>query len=105
MTYRILTSLFAAALMSSAALAQTTTTTTTTITTEQSGKIKSYFMKEKPKSVKVQESVTVGATLPAAVELHAFPSDVGVTQYRYTMINDRAVLVEPSTRKIIQIIE
>lgn len=103
MTYRILTSLFAAVLMSSAALAQTTTTTT--ITTEQSGKIKSYFMKEKPKSVKIQESVTVGATLPAAVELHAFPADVGVTQYRYTMINDRAVLVEPSTRRIIQIIE
>lgn len=103
MTYRILTSLFAAALMSSAALAQTTTTTT--ITTEQSGKIKSYFMKEKPKSVKVQESVAIGATLPATVELHTFPADVGVTQYRYTMVNDRAVLVEPSSRKIIQIIE
>lgn len=55
--------------------------------------------------MKVQETVAVGATLPATVELYTFPSDVGVTQYRYTMVNDRAVLVEPSSRKIIQIIE
>lgn len=42
------------------AFAQTSTTTTTTITTEQQSKVRAYVMKEKPSSVKVTESVTVG---------------------------------------------
>jgi len=49
-------------------------------------------------------TVSVGSTLPEAVELRTFPTDVGVTQ-RYTVIGSRTVLVEPSTRKIIQVIE
>jgi hypothetical protein len=88
------------------ALAQTsTTTTTTTITTEQQSKVRAYVVKEKPASVKVTESVAVGTALPSSVTLQTLPSDVGVTQYRYAVVNDKTVLVEPSSRKIVQIIE
>ncbi|MGX1786102.1 DUF1236 domain-containing protein [Bosea sp. NPDC055332] len=87
------------------AFAQTSTTTTTTITTEQQGKVRAYVVKEKPASVKVTESVAVGTALPSSVTLQALPADVGVTQYRYAIVNDKTVLVEPSSRKIIQIIE
>lgn len=87
------------------AFAQTSTTTTTTITTEQQSKVRAYVVKEKPASVKVTESVTVGAALPSSVTLQTLPADVGVTQYRYAVVNDKTVLVEPSSRKVVQIIE
>ena len=80
-------------------------TTTTTITTEQQSKVKAYVVKQKPASVKVTESVTVGTALPSSVTLQTLPTDVGVTQYRYAVVNDKTVLVEPSSRKIVQIIE
>jgi len=48
----------------------------------------------------------VGETLPQSVEVYAIPADVGVqTQYRYSVVNDRTVLVDPQTRRIIQVIE
>jgi len=90
-----------AALTASSAMAQTTTT----ITTEQQGKVRAYVMKEKPSSVKVTETVSVGSALPSAVMLHTLPSDVGVSGYGYAVVNDKTVLVEPRSRKIIQVIE
>ena len=108
---RILVGVAALALTTGAALATSTTTTTTTtrettVTTDQQAKIKTYIAKEKPAAVTAPSGVTVsvGSTLPEAVELRTFPTDVGVTQ-RYTVIGGRTVLVEPSTRKIIQVIE
>lgn len=92
-----------------AALAQTSTTTTTstTVTTDQKAKIKAFMMKDKPKSVAAPTGFTVtsGATLPSTVELQSFPADVGVTSYRYSVVGDRTVVVDPGTRKIIEVIE
>ena len=33
------------------------------------------------------------------------PQSYGVTSYRYTVVNGRTVLVEPRTRRIVQIVE
>lgn len=107
----------ALALAAGSAFAQTSTTTTTTgpagsvssttITTEQQAKVKAYITKEKVKSVAAPSGFTVqtGATLPAAVEVRTFPADVGVKQYSYAVIGDRTVLVEPSSRRIVQVIQ
>jgi hypothetical protein len=40
----------------------------------------------------------VGGPVGAAVEY-------GVTKYRYTVVNDRTVLVDPSTHRIVQVID
>jgi len=101
----------------SAAAAQTSTTTTTTQTTETTGavtiapevrtKVREFVTTENVRSVDAPSGVTVsvGSTLPETVELRSFPSSVGVTQYRYTRIGDRTVLVDPGSRRIIQVIE
>lgn len=94
-----------AVLLSAPALAQSSTTTTTTITTEQTGKVRSFVMKEKPESVKITKEVSVGAELPNEVQLRTLPADVGVSEYSYTVVNGQTVLVEPRTRKIVKIIE
>ncbi len=107
-----------ATLVAGPVLAQSSSTTTTTtrdvgatgsitIQPEQRTKIKEYVTKEKRSSVQVPSgfNVTMGATLPSNVELYTFAPDVGVTEYRYTVIGGRTVLVEPGTRRIVQIIE
>lgn len=85
----------------------TSTTTTTTITPQQESTIKTYVRKEKTKSVAVPSGFTLstGATVPPTVELHSFGSDVGMTQYRYVVMNNRTVIVDPSTRKVIKVID
>ena len=85
----------------------TTTTTTTTVQPEVRTKVRQYVTTSKPKSVTAPSgfNVSVGATLPEAIEVQSFPSDVGVTNYRYTVIGDRTVLVEPGSRRIIEVIE
>jgi len=57
---------------------------------------------ERVPSVRVRERVVVGEPLPATVELRPVPN---YTQYRYAVVNDRRVIVEPRTRKIIKIID
>ncbi|MFZ0985832.1 MAG: DUF1236 domain-containing protein, partial [Pseudolabrys sp.] len=55
----------------------------------------------------VKERISVGGTLPADVELQTVPSTWGprFTKYRYVYSNDRVYLVEPSDRRVIQVIE
>jgi hypothetical protein len=57
---------------------------------------------ERAPSVTVRERIVVGEPLPANVELRTVPSH---TEYRYAVVNDRRVIVEPRTRKIIKIID
>lgn len=57
---------------------------------------------ERAPSVTVRERVVVGEPLPPSVELRTVPSH---TEYRYAVVNDRRVIVEPRTRKIIKIID
>jgi len=106
-----------------AAAAQTSTTTTTTtsggtaVTTGSTStsvtiepavrtKIKQYVTTSKPKAVMAPSGFTVsrGAVLPESVEVQSFPADVGVTQYRYSVVGDRTVLVDNS-RRIVDVIE
>jgi hypothetical protein len=57
---------------------------------------------DRGRSVTVRERVVVGEPLPPTVELRPVPSH---TEYRYAVVNDRRVIVEPSTRKVIRIID
>ena len=54
------------------------------------------------RSVVVRERVVVGEPLPPSVELRAVPNH---TQYRYAVVNDRRVIVEPRTRRVIRVID
>ena len=92
-----------AAFLSSAALAQTAVE----IAPDQRTKIKSYVTTQKVSPVKLKDRVTVGATLPADVRLQPVPADWGpsVTKYQYVYTDDHVVLVEPSTRKVVTVID
>jgi hypothetical protein len=53
-------------------------------------------------SVVVEEPVAVGEPLPPVVELRPVP---GYVEYRYAVVNNQRVIVEPRTRRVIRIIQ
>src|SRR6266487_201796 len=57
---------------------------------------------DRGRSVTVRERVVVGEPLPPTVVLRTVPSH---TEYRYAVVNDRRVIVEPRTRRVIRIID
>ena len=93
---------FAAALFTTQAFAQAVV-----IAPEQRTVIRDYVVKEKIRPYKMQSRVTVGATLPAEVELAPVPETWGPTfrSYRYVYTGDDVVLVDPSSRRVVEIID
>lgn len=77
------------------------------IAPEQRTKIKEYVVKEKVKPATIKERVTVGATLPADVELRTVPADWGpsVSKYRYVYHDNHVVLVDPSNRRVVSVVD
>jgi len=77
------------------------------IAPDQRTRIKEYVIKEKGKPVTVKERISVGATLPADVELQAVPSAWGpsVSKYRYVYSNNSVYFVDPANRRVITTIE
>ncbi|RVD55569.1 DUF1236 domain-containing protein [Mesorhizobium sp. M2D.F.Ca.ET.185.01.1.1] len=69
---------------------------------EQETVIREYVHKQPLASVKVPGvELNVGTALPDTVELHEVPN----VKYRYAVIENRTVVVDPGTRKIVKIIE
>jgi Protein of unknown function (DUF1236) len=88
-------------LATSQAIAQTVI-----IEPEQRTKIREYVVKQRVNPVTIRERVTVGSTVPADVELIPVPQEWGVARgHRYFYWNDHVVLVEPSGRRVIEIID
>ncbi len=49
--------------------------------------------------------VVVGDVLPAeGVTLYPVPREYGVTRYEYTVVDNEPVLVDPSTRRVVEVV-
>ncbi|MER9976377.1 DUF1236 domain-containing protein [Mesorhizobium sp. M0085] len=69
---------------------------------QQETVIKEYVKKQPLASVKVPGvELNVGSTLPDSVELHEVPN----VKYRYVFVDNRTVVVDPGTRKIVKVIQ
>ena len=65
-----------------------------------------YVVEERLPSFAVPDRVVVGTTLPeAGVVYYDVPERYGATTYRYTIVNDRTVLVDPRSRRVMQVID
>jgi len=80
---------------------------TVVIEPEQRTTIREYVVKERVAPATVKERISVGATLPADVELRTVPSTWGpkFSKYRYVYSGDRVYLVEPTNRTVVQVVE
>ena len=69
---------------------------------EPPAEVRTYVTRESVPSVRVTEKVVVGEPLPATVVLRPVPSHA---DYSFAVVNEKRVIVEPKTRKVILIIE
>jgi Protein of unknown function (DUF1236) len=74
---------------------------------DQRPRFREYVVREHISSYRLGEPVTVGMVLPpAGVTFYPIPREFGVPpEYRYAMIDDQVVLVEPRTRQIVEVID
>jgi hypothetical protein len=103
------TSFAALALLTTAGIAGAQTVSSTIdLSPEQRTTVYRTITKERvAKAPPTDLRVSVGAEIPETVELYEVPSAVEVPtvrRYRYTVVNDQVVLVDPSSRKVVQII-
>jgi hypothetical protein len=77
------------------------------IAVERRPAFREYVVRERIPSYRVPGRVVVGGVLPdSGVTYYDVPPSFGATSsYRYTVVNDHPVLVEPRTRRIVQIVE
>ena len=67
---------------------------------------RTYVVEQKRPSYTYSQQVVVGAELPEqGVTYYEVPQQYGATQYRYTVVNNRTVLVDPRTRRVVQVIQ
>ena len=75
------------------------------IADQQQPEFRTYVTTQKVPSYTYKEEVRVGAVLPeSGVTYHEVPSEYKVKGYKYTVVNNTPVLVEPSSHKIVQVI-
>jgi hypothetical protein len=76
------------------------------LTPEETTRVQQYVVAQRTPSVRLREEVQVGYRLPPRVAVRPLPPELGVSRpYGYTVVNNRPVLVEPSTREIVYIYE
>ncbi|WP_163272697.1 DUF1236 domain-containing protein [Chelativorans alearense] len=77
------------------------------ISPEQETVIREYVTTQEVQPVAPPPDVTieVGATLPETVELYPLEVPEAEVEYRYVVVDNRTILVEPQTREIVHIIE
>ena len=76
------------------------------IAVDQRPAFREYIVRERVPNYTVPDRVIVGGVLPeVGVTYYDVPQTFGVTPYRYTVVNGRTVLVEPRSRRIVQVIE
>jgi hypothetical protein len=76
------------------------------IAVEQRPAFREYIIRERVPNYTIPDRVIVGGVLPeTGVTYYDVPQTFGVTPYRYTVVNGRTVLVEPRSRRIVQVIE
>jgi hypothetical protein len=64
--------------------------------------VRTYVVSKNVPSVRVDEEIAVGEVLPSTVVLRPVPKH---NKYRFAVVNHQKVIVEPKTRKIVEIVE
>ena len=69
-------------------------------------RFREYVVREHIPSYRYEHELRVGVVLPEqGVTYYDVPTEYHVTGYRYAYINEHPVLVEPRTRRVVEIID
>ena len=77
-----------------------------TIAVEQRPAFREYVVEQRVPTFSVPDRIVVGATLPeSGITYYDVPQRFGATTYRYTVVNGETVLVEPRTRRVVEVMD
>ncbi|HEV2572889.1 MAG TPA: DUF1236 domain-containing protein [Beijerinckiaceae bacterium] len=73
---------------------------------DQRPRFREYVVTQRRPSYVYREELRDGVVLPSeGIEYYDVPPEYGVRDYRYTVVNDHVVLVDPRTRRVVEIID
>ena len=76
------------------------------IASGQRSAFREYIVRERVPDYTISERVVVGTVLPeTGVTYYDVPQSFGSTPYRYTVVNGQTILVEPRSRRIVQVVD
>ena len=102
MNKHVLGGMIAATVLWPALAAAQTTTVIETTGAAPPDEVVTYAQRERIPSVRVPGDIAVGFAVPDTVELRTIPRH---DTYNYAIVNDRRVIVEPRTRRVIRVID
>lgn len=69
-------------------------------------RFRNYVVEQRRPSYAYRDELRVGAVLPeSGVTYYDVPPEYGVRNYRYTVINNRTVLIDPATRRVVEVLD
>lgn len=75
------------------------------IAEDQQPRFRQYVVTQGRPSYRYTEEVRPGVVLPSnGVTYYEVPAEYGARNYRYTVVNDQVVLVDPHTHRIVQVV-
>ncbi len=76
------------------------------IAVEQRPAFRDYVVEQRVPAFSVPDRIIVGTVLPeTGVTYYDVPQRFGPTTYRYTVVNGETVLVEPRSRRIVEVLD
>jgi len=76
------------------------------IAVDQRPAFREYIVRERVPNYVIPDRVVVGGVLPeTGVTFYDVPQSFAMTPYRFTVVNGTTVLVEPRTRRVVQVID
>ena len=76
------------------------------IAVDQRPAFREYIVRERVPNYTISERVVVGGVLPeTGVTFYDVPQSFAMTPYRYTVVNGETILVDPRSRRIVQVID
>ena len=76
------------------------------IAIDQRPAFREYVIRERVPTYTIPDRVVVGGVLPeAGITYYDVPQTYSPTRHRFTVVNGQTVLVEPRSRRIIQVVE
>jgi Protein of unknown function (DUF1236) len=76
------------------------------IAVEQRPAFRDYVVEQRVPAFNVPDRVVVGTVLPeTGITYYDVPQRFGTTTYRYTVVNGETVLVEPRSRRIVEVLD
>jgi hypothetical protein len=73
---------------------------------DQRSAFREYVIRQQVPAFTTTDRIVVGGVLPeTGITYYDVPQTYGTTTYRYTVVNGQTVLVEPRTRRIVQVVD